>query len=78
MQCTKLLANRMHGGSFWLDKEYPIHVDDIHHLIGLSAGKNEITITFHAGTKIAKKHGEDNYYAKYGTERGGRGERLTS
>lgn len=30
MQCTNLLANRMHGGSLWLDKEYPIHAEDIY------------------------------------------------
>lgn len=30
MQCKKLLTSRMHGGSLWLDREYPIHVEDIY------------------------------------------------
>lgn len=32
MQCKNLLASRMHGGLLWLEKEYPIHIDDIHRL----------------------------------------------
>ena len=30
LHCIKLLTSRMHEGSLWLDKEYPIHVDDIY------------------------------------------------
>lgn len=76
MQCTKLLARRMHGGSLWLDKEYPIHVEDISRLTGLFAGGNIVSSTFQTGAKRAKKKSKDNIYAKYGTERGGRGAKL--
>lgn len=55
MQCTKLLANRMHGGSLWLDKEYPIHIEDIHRLIGLSTRGNVVARAFKGGTKGKKK-----------------------
>lgn len=55
MQCTKLLASRMHGGSLWLDKEYPIHVDDIHCLTGLSARENVVNTLFQVGMKREKK-----------------------
>lgn len=76
MKCTKLLASKMHGGSLWLNREYPIHVDNIHCLTGLSAGGNEINTVFQAGAKRAKKHKEEKYYEKYGTERGKRGEKI--
>lgn len=76
MQCTKLLASRMHGRSLWLDREYPIHVNDIHRLIGLSDEGNSVNTTFQVGAKRAKKHEEENYYANYGTERGGRGTKI--
>jgi len=76
MQCTKILANKMHGGSLWLEKEYPIHVDDIHHLIGLLAGVNVVATTFQGGTKRAKKEGDKNYYEKYNIKHGGRGVRI--
>jgi hypothetical protein len=35
-QCTKFLISKVHDRSLWLDKQYPIHVEDIHQLIGLS------------------------------------------
>ena len=68
MQCRKLLARRMHVGSLWLDKEYPIHVYDIHHLTRLLVGGNAVNTMFQAGTKRAKKEGENDYYGKYGTK----------
>jgi len=46
MQCTKLLVRKVHGGSLWLDKEYPIHVEDINRLIGLEKGGNAISTAF--------------------------------
>jgi len=46
MKCTKLLARRMHGRSLWLDKEYPIHVDYIQHLIGFSVTWNAVSSVF--------------------------------
>lgn len=64
------------GGSLWLDKEYPIHVDDIHHLTGLSARENAMNVAFQVGTKRAKKQGENDYYAKYGMKHGGRGAKV--
>lgn len=76
MQCTKLLVSRMHGGSLWLDKEYPVHVEDISHLTGLSKGWNAISTTFQTRVKRGKKNLEENIYARYGTEQGGRGAKL--
>lgn len=35
-----------------------------------------INTAFHEGAKRPKKQGEENYYAKYGMERGGRGEKI--
>lgn len=76
MQCTKLLASRMHGGLLWLDKEYPIHVEDISLLTRLSEGGNVVSTTFQTGAKRAKKQSKDNIYARYGTEWGDRGAKL--
>jgi len=76
MQCTKHLVRRMHGGSLWLDKEYPIHVDDIQGLTELSATWNEISTPFQAGAKQAKKEGDNDYYRKYNTKQGGRGAKI--
>jgi len=76
MQCTKLLVSRMHGGSLWLDKEYPIHVEDISRLTRLVEGGNALSTVFQVGAKQGKKQSEDNIYATYGTERGRRGAKL--
>lgn len=76
MQSTKILASKMHGGSLWLDKEYPIHVEDISWLTGLSIGGNTVSSAFQTGAKRVKKRSEDNIYAKYGTKQGGRGAKL--
>jgi hypothetical protein len=35
-RCTKFLIIRVHNISPWLDRRYPIHTEDIHHLTGLS------------------------------------------
>jgi len=35
-RCTKFLINRVHKRSFWLDRKYPIHTEDIHQLTILS------------------------------------------
>ena len=33
VRSTKFLISRVKNGSLWLEKEYPIHFDDIHQLI---------------------------------------------
>jgi hypothetical protein len=33
-RCTKFLISRVHKNTLWLDQAYPIHVEDIHKLIG--------------------------------------------
>jgi len=68
MQCTKLLANRMHGGLLWLDREYPIHVKDIYRLTGLAEVGNAVSTKFQARVKWGKKQTEDDIYARYETE----------
>lgn len=75
MQCMKLLISRMHGGSFWLDREYPIHVDDIQRLTGLSGIRNAVPMTFQITLKWVKE-GDNDYYNKYDTKVGRKGEKI--
>jgi hypothetical protein len=42
-QCTKFLISHKHNSSPWLDREYPIHVHDIHQLTGLSIESEDVT-----------------------------------
>jgi hypothetical protein len=71
--CTKFLINRMHNKSIGLYQAYPIHVWDIHILIGLSMQGQDVTEGFQILGKHGKKKGELRLYEKYGTCRGGRG-----
>lgn len=73
MQCTKLLVSRMHGDLLWLDRDYPIHVEDISWLTGLDEVGNAVITAFQAGVKWGRKQSEDNIYARYETKWGGRG-----
>jgi len=76
MQCTKLLASRKHGGCLWLDREYPIHTEDIYRLTGLANMGNVVSAAFQTGAKRGKKPTEDNIYTRYGMEQGGKGAKL--
>jgi hypothetical protein len=46
--CTKFLINRVHTGALWLDKAYPIHVEDIHKLTGMSMEGRMLQMDFRA------------------------------
>jgi len=46
---------------------------DIQRLIGLSTTGNTKSTAFQTTSKQAKKIGNDNYYNKYDTQRGGKG-----
>jgi hypothetical protein len=50
-----------------LDKAYPIHVDDIHKMTGLSMEGQDVTQGFQGSGKHGHKKGEINLYDKYGT-----------
>lgn len=56
-RCTKFLISRVHGGSLWLDQEYPIHVDDIHLLTGLSMEGQDVTDAFQGTGKHGRRKG---------------------
>jgi hypothetical protein len=45
-RCTKFLISRVHNGDFWLDKAYPIHIEDIHNFISLSMEGKDVTQGF--------------------------------
>jgi hypothetical protein len=50
-----------------LDRKYPIHVDDIHQLIGLSMEGEDVSKGFQGLGKHRRKKGELNLYDKFGT-----------
>jgi hypothetical protein len=54
-RCTNFLISHIHNGSLWLDREYPIHVDDIHHLIDLSIDGDDVTNGFQGLGKCINK-----------------------
>jgi hypothetical protein len=41
-KCTKFFIILVHNNTLWLDKGYPIHVMDIHQLIGLSMDDQDV------------------------------------
>ena len=45
-RCTKFLISRVHERILWLDKQYPIHVEDIHQLTGLSFKGEDVSKGF--------------------------------
>lgn len=68
MHCTKFLINIIHGGSLWLNKEYPIDGNGIYNLIGLSPYGLNVSSMFKNVSKCGKKKGDDNLYKKYSTQ----------
>jgi hypothetical protein len=71
-RCTKFLISRVHDRSLWLDKRYPIHVEDIQQLTGLSSQGEDVSKGFQGPGKHGKKKGELSLYEKFNTKRGGR------
>lgn len=70
-RCTRFLISRVHGNSLWLEREYPIHVDDIHQLTGLSMEGEDVTKAFQGAGKHGKNKGKPTIYKRYGTTRDG-------
>jgi hypothetical protein len=62
----------VHDRSLWLDKRYPIHAEDIHHLTGLSLEGEDVSKGFQGSSKHEKKKGEIILYERFHTQRGGR------
>jgi hypothetical protein len=71
VRCTKFLISRVHDISLWLDRRYPIHVEDIHQLTGLSLEGEDVSKGFQGPNKHDKKKGEPNLYERFHTQRGG-------
>jgi hypothetical protein len=65
--CTKFLINRVHDKSLWLDRRYPVHVEYIHQLTGLSLGGENVSKGFQGPSKHEKKKGEPNLYERFHT-----------
>ena len=76
MKCTKFMLSRIQNDSLWLGKEIPIHAEDIHRLTGLLQEGRDVSSAFQTISKRAKKLGDTDYYAKYGTRRGGKGAKI--
>jgi hypothetical protein len=72
-KCTKFLINRVHNDTLWLEKGYPIHVEDIHQLTGLSMTGQNVSDDFQGSRKHGRKKGMLNLYELYGTRWGGHG-----
>jgi hypothetical protein len=72
-KCTKFLISRVHNDTLWLDKGYPIHVEDIHQLTGLSMTGQNVSDDFQGSGKHGRKKGTLSLYELYGTHRGGHG-----
>jgi hypothetical protein len=49
-----------------------IHVDDIHHLIGLSLEGEDVSKGFQCLSKHGKKKGKHSLYEKFHTQKGGK------
>jgi hypothetical protein len=45
-RCIKFLIKRVHDRILWLDRQYPIHAEDIHQLIGLSLEGEDVSKGF--------------------------------
>jgi hypothetical protein len=58
-RCTKFLISHMHNSTLWLDQAYPIHVDDIHNLIGLSMEGQYVKDGFQGSGKHGSQEGRD-------------------
>jgi hypothetical protein len=71
VRCTKFLINRVHEISLWLDRRYPIHPEDIHHLTGLSIKGKDVSKVFYSPNKNGNKKGEPSLYEIFHMKRGG-------
>jgi hypothetical protein len=71
VRCTKFLISKVHDISLWLDKRYPLHAQDIQHLIGLSSEGEDVLKGFQGPDKHGKKKGKLSLYKKFNTRRGG-------
>jgi hypothetical protein len=68
---TKFLINRVHDRSLWLDRRCPIHVEDIHHLMGLFLEGEDVSKEFEGPRRHDKNKGEPSLYERFHTQRGG-------
>jgi hypothetical protein len=59
-RCTKFLIRRVHNKSMWMDRRYPIHIEDIHHVNGLSLEGEDMSKVFQGPSNNDKKKGEPN------------------
>lgn len=60
----------------WLEREIPIHAEDISRITGLSAEGKDVSTKFQNVSKRAKNSGGCDYYNKYETKRGGKGANI--
>jgi hypothetical protein len=65
--CTKFLIIRVHDRRLWLDRQYPIHVEDIHQLTGLSIEGKDVSKGFQGPSKHGNKKGEPSQYERFHT-----------
>jgi len=72
-ECIKFFIICMHNNTLWLDKGYPIHVEDIHQLTWLSMDAQDVTDGFQGSRKHGHKKGTLTLYKKYNTQQGGWG-----
>jgi hypothetical protein len=72
-RCMKFLISRVNDIILWLDKQYPIHAKDIHHLTGLSLEGEDVSKGFQGSSKHVKKKGDPNLYERFHTQVGGGG-----
>ena len=71
-RCTKFLISNVHDRSLWLYKRYPIHLEDIQQLTGLSSQGEDVSKGFQGPRKHRKKKGDLSLYEKFNKKRGGR------
>jgi hypothetical protein len=71
-QCTKFPIRRVNDKILWLDMIYPIHVEDIHQLTGLSWEGEDVSKGFQGSSKHDKKKEKIILYECYHTQHGGR------
>jgi len=69
--CTNFLISRIHNDSLCLYREYPIHVDDIHHLIDLSIDGDYVTNDFQGLGKCINKKWDPSIHDRFNTRWGG-------
>jgi len=72
MHCTKFSISRLHWGSLRLDRENPIHAEDIYRLTGLFVYGVDVSSAFQKNDKRSKKTDVTNLYKMYGTTGKGR------